>query len=385
VSARVETRALTASPRFTPTVAGMPMRSAVCHSTLPSAPWAIVPTVAVKMIAANDVAVATLASYASRPISSGTMITPPPTPKSAANSPAARPMTASRARRAGSPRAASAGPEPLLGSVAVTAPDRRLADLLAPLRERPGEAAVLCDVDGTLAPIVARPEDARLLDGSRDVLAALRDRVRLLGFVSGRGLADVERLVGLDGCAYAGNHGMELHLPGERPRLADGVAEHVPTIATLAAMWPRERLATGDLRLEEKGATLSVHARGARDPEAAGLLMAEVAREALEHGLVTTTGRQVLEVRPPVRVDKGTAATTLLRDAGARAALYVGDDRTDADAWRALRELRDAGALDHAVALAVASAEVPPEVRAAADAEVDGPAGALAALRLLAH
>jgi hypothetical protein len=137
-------------------------------------------------------------------------------------------MTASRASRAGSPRAASAGADSLLGSIAVTAPDRRLAALLAPLRGRPGEAAVLCDVDGTLAPIVARPEDARLLDGADDVLVALRDRVRLLGFVSGRGLADVERLVGLGGCAYAGNHGMELHLPGER--------------------------------LEEKGATLSVHA-----------------------------------------------------------------------------------------------------------------------------
>ena len=267
----------------------------------------------------------------------------------------------------------------------MTAPDRRLATLLAPLRERPGEAAVLCDVDGTLAPIVARPEDARLLDGARDVLEALRERVRLLGFVSGRGLADVERLVGLDGCAYAGNHGMELHLPGSRPRLADGVAAHVPAIAAFAAMWPPERLATGDLRLEEKGATLSVHARGARDPAAAELLLREVAREAEEHGLVATSGREVLEVRPPVRVDKGTAVEELLAGAGARSALYVGDDRTDADGWRALRELREAGALDHAVALAVASAEVPPDVRAAADAQVDGPAGALGALRMLLH
>ncbi len=267
----------------------------------------------------------------------------------------------------------------------MTAPDRGLAALLAPLRERPRESAVLCDVDGTLAPIVPRPEDARLLDGAGGVLEELRGRMRLVGFVSGRGLADLERLVGLEGCAYAGNHGMELHLPGERPRLADGVAAHVPAVAAFAATWPPQRLAAGGLRLEEKGATLSVHARGAPDPAAAELLLREVAREAAEHGLVTTTGREVLEVRPPVRVDKGTAVTQLLAGAGARAALYVGDDRTDADAWRALRALRDAGALDHAVALAVASAEVPAEVREAADAEVDGPAGALEALRTLAH
>jgi trehalose 6-phosphate phosphatase len=313
------------------------------------------------------------------------MMMPPPTPKSAEKRPAARPIAASRASRPEVGIASPAAATSLLGSVAVTAPDRRLADLLAPLRERPREAAVLCDVDGTLAPIVARPEDARLLDGAREVLEALRGRVGLLGFVSGRGLADVERLVGLDGCAYAGNHGMELHLPGERPRLADGVAAHVPAIAAFAATWPPERLAVGGLRLEEKGATLSVHARGAPDPGAAELLLREVAREAGEHGLVTTSGREVLEVRPPVRVDKGTAATALLAGAGARTALYVGDDRTDADAWRALRALRDRGLLEGAVALAVPSAEVPAEVRAAADAEVDGPAGALDALRLLAH
>ena len=310
---------------------------------------------------------------------------PPPTPNSAEKRPATRPI---RARRATRPVAASAAPAPgasLLGSIAVTAPDRGLAALLAPLRERPRESAILCDVDGTLAPIVPRPEDARLLDGAAGVLEELRGRMRLLGFVSGRGLADLERLVGLEGCAYAGNHGMELHLPGERPRLADGVAAHVPAVAAFAATWPPQRLAAGGLRLEEKGATLSVHARGAPDPAAAALLLREVAREAAAHGLVTTTGREVLEVRPPVRVDKGTAVTALLAGAGARAALYVGDDRTDADAWRALRALRDSGALDHAVALAVASAEVPAEVREAADAEVDGPAGALEALRALVH
>lgn len=310
---------------------------------------------------------------------------PPPTPNRLANNPAASPMAARRAVREAGESPSPAAAEALLGSNAVTAPDRRLAELLAPLRERPREAAVLCDVDGTLAPIVARPEDARLLDGAREVLEDLRARLLLLGFVSGRGLADARRVVGLDGVAYAGNHGMELLLPAGRPRLADGVAAHVPAVAAFAAVWPPQRLQAGGLRLEEKGATLSVHARGAPDAVAADLLMREVAAEARAHGLVTTSGREVLEVRPPVRVDKGTAVRELLEGAGARTALYVGDDRTDADAWRALRELRDEGRLDRAVALAVASAEVPPEVREAADAEVDGPAGALAALRLLAH
>jgi len=310
---------------------------------------------------------------------------PPPTPKRAPKSPAASPISASGASRPWPAVPAPSPGTPLLGSVAVTAPDRRLAAALAPVRERPTESAVLCDVDGTLAPIVARPEDARLLDGATEALVAVRERVRLLGFVSGRALADLERLVGLPGCAYAGNHGMELRPPGGEPRLADGVAEHVVAVATFAATWPPERLAAGDLRLEEKGATLSFHARGARDPVAADLLLAEIAAEARGHGLVPTAGREVLEVRPPVRVDKGTAVRDLLRDVGARVALYIGDDRTDADAWRALRRMRDEGSLDGAVAIAVTSAEVPAEVREAADVEVDGPPGALDVLRLIAH
>ena len=273
----------------------------------------------------------------------------------------------------------------LLGSIAVSVSDRPVEDLLVPLRERLSDAAVLCDVDGTLAPIVARPEDARLLEGVRETLVALREGARLVGFVSGRGLADVERLVALEGCAYAGNHGMELHRVGEPPELAAGVAEHLDAVAAFVAVWPPERLAPGDLRMEAKGATLSVHARGARNPEASRLLLAQVASEALDRGLVPTPGREVLEVRPPVAVDKGTAVRALLRGTGARVALYIGDDRTDADAWRALRAMRTEGALDIALGVAVAAGEVPPGIREAADVEVPGPPGALRVLRFLAH
>ena len=222
----------------------------------------------------------------------------------------------------------------MLGSVAVTASDRRLRDALAPLRERLADAALFCDFDGTLAPIVARPEDARLLDGVRPAIERLRDRARLVAFVSGRGLADLEGRVDIAGCAYAGNHGMEIHRVGHDPELADGVAAHLATVEAFAARWPVERLTEGGLRMEAKGATLSVHARGAPDPDAARLMLAQIASDALDHGLVPTTGREVLEVRPPVAVDKGSAVRTLLRDSGARVAMYIGDDRTDADAWR---------------------------------------------------
>src|SRR6478672_108732 len=118
-------------------------------------------------------------------MSSGTITIPPPTPKSALNSPATRPISTNG-------RTAPADRGAMLGSDAVTASDRRLRDALAPLRERLGDAALFCDFDGTLAPIVARPEDARLLDGVRPAIEDLRGRARLVAFVSGRGLADLE-------------------------------------------------------------------------------------------------------------------------------------------------------------------------------------------------
>ncbi len=273
----------------------------------------------------------------------------------------------------------------MLGSDAVTASDRRLRDALAPLRERLADAALFCDFDGTLAPIVARPADARLLDGVRPVVEELVGRARLVAFVSGRGLADLESRVAIAGCAYAGNHGMEIHRVGHEPELADGVAGHLATVDAFAARWPADRLAEGGLRMEAKGATLSVHARGAPDPDAARLMLAQIASDALDHGLVPTTGREVLEVRPPVAVDKGSAVRALLRDSGARVAMYIGDDRTDADAWRIMRQMRADGALDVAVGVAVASGEVPPAVREAADIEVPGPPGALKVLRHLAR
>jgi trehalose-phosphatase len=265
----------------------------------------------------------------------------------------------------------------------VTAPDP-LARVAAALRARPAESAVLCDVDGTLAPIVARPEDAALLPGAREALAGLRDRYRLVGFISGRGLADLERIVGLPGCAYAGNHGMELRPPGEEPQVAREVAPHLPAVRDFAARFPTPGQAALGITLEDKGVTLSFHYRRAPDVAAARAACdAEIAPAARAAGLSTHGGRMVLEVRPAAPVDKGTAARALLAGAGVRGALYVGDDRTDADAWRALRELAAEGVLEHAAAVVVTSPELDPAVRAQADLEVEGPEGALALIRAL--
>lgn len=217
-----------------------------------------------------------------------------------------------------------------------------------------------------------------MIDGAREVIVRLRERLGVVAFVSGRGLADLRRIVDIPGCAYAGNHGFELQFPERPVTVAEGAQPWLAVIAGVATEWDTDLTARSGLHIEPKGATLSVHWRRAVDPEAAyALLRQRFAPDAERRGLVVTWGRMVMEVRPPVAVDKGTAVRELLRGGGWRHAAYFGDDRTDADAWNVLHELRDANELSTAIAVVATSPETPAELRALADAAVLGPPGVL--------
>lgn len=230
--------------------------------------------------------------------------------------------------------------------------------LLARLAEEPGRAAILLDVDGTLAPIVPRPEQATVPPETRAELQRLAVRYALIACVSGRLGPDAERVVGVKGLTYVGLHGLELEAEAERYRAAiHSFAETVD--------WP----------IEDKGLTVSFHYRGVEDEEAARGELQRVAEQARAEGLRPRFGRKVLEILPPVDAHKGTAVRRLLERAGLRRALYAGDDRTDLDAFRAL-ELLELG-----IRVAVASDEGPRELRETADIMVDGPAELLEVLR----
>jgi trehalose 6-phosphate phosphatase len=258
--------------------------------------------------------------------------------------------------------------------------------LLAPLRAEPGRAAVLTDFDGTLAPIVERAEDAALLDGAREVLETLVGRYALVGAVSGRRAADVRALIGLDALAYAGNHGLELVLPGEREVSADpsldgderGAAEFVAALAP-------GRLTEVGVRAEDKGPIQALHYRGAADEARAEAELRTVAVEAGQAGLQPHWGRKILELRPAGGGGKDAAVAALLAGDGLDRVVYAGDDRTDVDAFRRLDELREAGELVAAVRVGVLSAEGPPEIAEEADVTVEGPAGWLEMLTWLAE
>ena len=259
------------------------------------------------------------------------------------------------------------------------------AEVLAPLRADPERAAVLTDIDGTLAPIVERPELAAVPDGARAVLAELSGRFGIVGCVSGRRAAEARDLVGVEGIAYAGNHGLELLLPGdEEPRLDPLLRDREDAAAHFLSGLDGSGLTTVGLRTEDKGPIQALHWRGADDERAAESRAREIAAEAGREGLEARWGRKVLELRPPGGGGKGAAVGAMLAEDGVNAAIYGGDDRTDVDAFRRLRELRDQGRLQTAVCVGVDSDEAPAELAEDADLTVDGPAGWLAVLRALA-
>ncbi len=234
-------------------------------------------------------------------------------------------------------------------------------DLVARLAADPTRAALFFDVDGVLAPIVARPEDARVPDETRAELRRLNERYALVACISGRAGVDAARIVGVPELTYVGNHGLELDARAAewRGRLEDFLEE---------VDWPAT---------ENKGLTASLHYRGSEDEGAARTALRDVRMRAERVGLVARFGRKVLEVLPPLDVHKGTAVRQLLAERDLSRALYAGDDTTDLDAFRAL------DGLDVSLRVAVTSEEGPAELREAADLTVDLPEELLAILRRL--
>lgn len=246
-------------------------------------------------------------------------------------------------------------------------PDSATLDLIhGALAARP--RALFTDVDGTISPIAPTPETARLLPGVRELLERARNAFDYVVAVSGRAAENARAMVGVQGIAYIGNHGFERLTPeGTLVILPAALPYRGALDETLAAierdLAPRLR----GLRIEPKGVTASVHVRNTPDPLAAEeAVYARAAELARGNGLRVTRGKMVVELRPPVEVDKGVAIEEVIRSRGLRGAFYLGDDRTDMDAFRALRRLtRDGVCLG--VAVAVLQSEAPAGLAEAAD------------------
>lgn len=255
---------------------------------------------------------------------------------------------------------------------------------LAVLRQAP--SAVVTDIDGTISPIAPTPAEAMVDPGAQAALALLRERLAAVAVVSGRAPQDGVAMVGLPELIYVGNHGLERIVAGE-PWTHPVAAAAQPAIAAALAEIETAARAAADvpwLIVENKGVTGTVHYRLAPDPVAAVALLEPLARAATaRHGLRLTPGRMILEIRPPLAVNKGTAIRELAHDLGLRGIVFFGDDVTDVDAFRALRELREAGEAA-TLRVGVVGPDTSPAVLAEIDLRVNGVSACAATLLALA-
>ena len=249
-------------------------------------------------------------------------------------------------------------------------PDTREAwERLRAWGEEPRSVAVLTDIDGTLAPIVPTPDMSEVPQELKDLLRRLSGQVLLVAGISGRKSEEALDLIGLEDVVYFGNHGFEILRDGEVEVIPEALPylEKVQELESLA----RKELVPQGAFVEEKGITASIHYRNA--PPEVGEKCVELARREGERlGLRITVGRGVVEARPPIRVDKGTAVRTLVEEYHPEKAMFLGDDTTDLDAFRELEKLREEGELQEILRIGVASEEGPQEIRTEADMIADG-------------
>lgn len=272
-------------------------------------------------------------------------------------------------------------------AAAIIAGEATLQACLESVARAPRATALFCDIDGTISPIVARPSDAVVPSRFRTVLGALIARLGSVAFVTGRSAQDGRRMVGLDGAAYVGTHGLEvLGADGEtrtEPR-AESYVEAVQRVALLAASELEGRVP--GVVLENKRTVLAIHYRRAPDSDQARHeIVSRVVEPARAAGLAISTGHFVYEVRPPIPVTKGTAARRLLGWEDMLTVLFCGDDLTDVTGFQAVHAWATADARRLACAVAAVTKETPGPVLDEADVRVAATPGMYDVLcRLLA-
>ena len=247
-----------------------------------------------------------------------------------------------------------------------------VAACLAVLLQTP--SALVTDIDGTISAIAPTPAEAMVDAEAKAALALLATRLAAVAVVSGRAPQDGAAMVGLPEIFYVGNHGLERIARGTPWTHPDAEVARPAIAAALTEVAAAAR-AVADLPwlvVENKGVTGTIHYRLAPDPAAAIALLEPLARQAAErHGLRLTLGRMILELRPELAVNKGTAIRELARELGLRGIVFFGDDITDVDAFRALREMRAAGEAA-TLRVGVLGSETPQAVRDEIDFAITG-------------
>ena len=235
-------------------------------------------------------------------------------------------------------------------------------------------SGLLTDIDGTISLIAPTPKAASVSEEARTALRRLADRLDVVGVVTGRAAADAEAMLCVPRVLHIGNHGLEQRHAGVTTVNAVAATVAKDMAGALGAIESTaSKIGVKDgIIYENKVLTSSIHYRLAPDQDAVHEVLLQLATsEAAERNLRVTEGRMVIELRPPVPINKGTAVERVVADVGLRGLVFLGDDVTDVDAFRTVKRLREEGGLCGAT-VAVVAPETNPEVMMSADVAVHG-------------
>jgi trehalose 6-phosphate phosphatase len=223
--------------------------------------------------------------------------------------------------------------------------------------------AIFSDIDGTLAPIVPNPEDASISPRARAAIQKLLAAGARVAFITGRALEKARQIVDVEGAYFAANHGINVYADGEVE-----TPEEVRPYVAWAQQVIRD-LADIDVPgviVEDKGPVVAFHYRQApSDAQAVAAIRAAISSSEAASRFRVQDGRKVIELRPPLDLDKGTAVVALAQSMGAAAVLCLGDDATDLDMFRGVQQLRAEGT--PGANISVWSAEINPLVLESTD------------------
>jgi trehalose 6-phosphate phosphatase len=201
---------------------------------------------------------------------------------------------------------------------------------------------LLSDYDGTLTPIVSRPDEAKLSPEVREKLRALANKPTVdVGIISGRPLSEVKALAGIEGVYYSGNHGLKIENPGLK-FIHPAAKAAQPKIQDILRQLSTELANIEGVFVEDKGLSLSVHYRLVRksEEEIVAQIFHQITSSWLRDGKIrVTSGKKVWEIRPPTDWHKGKAVETVISEMkallgdGQALTIYLGDDTTDEDAF----------------------------------------------------
>lgn len=246
---------------------------------------------------------------------------------------------------------------------------RMCADVLT--REPSG---AFSDFDGTMSEVAPTPPEAVLYEGAGEAFERVARAVSVAGIITGRAVDDLRSKIPIDGLLIVGNHGLEWFEHGKRVDHEAGLLAEEGIRKTLDRTEQRLKEATSidGMLFENKRLSASIHYRNAPDPVTIGPQLLQIVEEEAEaNGLRVSGGKMLVELRPTARVSKGTALEQAIRTHNLKGAMFIGDDVTDVDGFRALHRMRDQEGVATA-AIAIRSKDVHPDVIAESDAVLEG-------------